>query len=189
MTIVWGRAERWNAGGQALWAPSCRVSDQLLDLLHRAVALQARQVVDEQHAFQVVHLVLDAHGVETLGLLFDRLALIVQVGQPDLGRALDRVIDLRHRQAAFLVGEQLLGGPDDLGIDEVARLGLLALLGQVHDDHAHGLAFLHGGLADAGCVVLGLLHFILLVALGFFYLVYWLVFLFLNLLLVGGVRM
>src|SRR5882724_4682474 len=76
----------------------------LLDLLHRLLALQPRQVVDEQHPVQVVHLMLDADGEQALGVLLDRLAGVGLVADLHPRRPLDLVVDLRNRQAAFLIG-------------------------------------------------------------------------------------
>ncbi len=103
---------------------------------------------------------LDADGVEALGLFLDRLALIVQVAEGDLGRAFDLVEDLGHRQTAFLIGQCVFRGGQDLGVHIVLRGRLLALAGQVHDDHPLGHAHLHGGQADAGRVVHGFQHVI-----------------------------
>ena len=50
----------------------------LLHLRHRAIALQAGQVVDEEDPVEVVHLVLDADGEEALGVLLDRLRRVVR---------------------------------------------------------------------------------------------------------------
>src|SRR5215213_6884738 len=43
---------------------------QLLELLESHLPLQPAEVVDEQHAFEVVHLVLEAGGPEAVHLLF-----------------------------------------------------------------------------------------------------------------------
>src|SRR5687768_6001784 len=58
----------------------------LLDLLDRLLALQAAQVVDEQHAVQVVHLVLDADGEQAFGVLFHLFAGVVEVADLHAGR-------------------------------------------------------------------------------------------------------
>src|SRR5690606_29949978 len=52
---------------------------RLLDLAQRVFALQARKVVDEEDALEVVHLVLDADRIEAFGLLLDLFAVIVEV--------------------------------------------------------------------------------------------------------------
>src|SRR3990172_4763648 len=68
-------------GGPLLLEPINAAPDDL--------ALQARQVVDEQRALQVVDLVLDRDGEEALALELERLAGVVEGAHPDLGRALD----------------------------------------------------------------------------------------------------
>ena len=73
-------------------------------------------------------------------------------------RALDVVVVLGHRQAAFLIGVQLLRDPGDLGVDDEQRRLLLALAGEVERDDALGDADLDRRQSDAGGVVHGLQH-------------------------------
>src|SRR5438105_4219173 len=47
----------------------------LLEFLENAVALQLRQIVHEQHAVEVVDLVLDAGGIEPIRILLVQLAV------------------------------------------------------------------------------------------------------------------
>ena len=60
-----------------------------------------RDVIDEQHAFEMVHLVLDAGREQALGLDLADLVLLVEIAQPDRGRPLDIGIMLGQRQAAL----------------------------------------------------------------------------------------
>ena len=66
-------------------------------------ALQRRQVVDEHLAFQVIHLVLDAHRQRALGLHDDLVAIDVLRLHLDLQRAGDVGVEARKRQAALLI--------------------------------------------------------------------------------------
>src|SRR5712691_12548416 len=61
----------------------------LLDLLLDAVARHGREVVDEEHAVQVIHLVLDDAREETLGLEVDGFAVLVRGLDGDPLAALD----------------------------------------------------------------------------------------------------
>ena len=81
---------------------------ELLELLHHHVALQLRDVVDEQHAVQMVDLVLQAGGEQAVGFDLLRLAVAVEILDPDRGRPLDLGIIVRDRQAAFLVDRALV---------------------------------------------------------------------------------
>ena len=65
--------ENLNVGGRRQAAPL-----GLADLLHRELALLAVQPVDEQHAVQVVGLVLEAAGQQVGALEGDRLAVHVE---------------------------------------------------------------------------------------------------------------
>src|SRR5690606_2359014 len=78
------------------------VTPLLLELAADALALELRQVVDEQLAVQVVHLVLQAHGEQVGEVLFVRGTVGILIANAHALRALDVVIDAGHRQAAFL---------------------------------------------------------------------------------------
>ena len=75
----------------------------LVELLADALALEVRQVVDEQLALEVIHLVLDAHREHVRR---SRVSLTwpgaVVRAQADARGTLDLVEDPRHRQAALL---------------------------------------------------------------------------------------
>src|SRR3954454_22427044 len=98
----------------------------LRKFLDHAVALQLRQIVDEQHAVEVVDLVLDAGGEQPLGVLLVYLAVEIGETNTHLRRALDLLVIFGDREAALLVDRQFLRRGDDFGIDEDAgpRLGL-----------------------------------------------------------------
>ena len=65
-------------------------------------------MVDEQHAVEVVDLVLQAGREQAVGLDLVRLALEVEIFDLDLRRALDLLVEFRDRQAALLVGRLLV---------------------------------------------------------------------------------
>ena len=99
-----------------------------------AVALERAQVVDEDLAHQVIHLVLDADGRQALGVELVGLAVAAERAHAHAGVALDLLVDLRHRQAALLAQDPVVGAGDQLGVDQHARL--VVRLGGVHHDQA-----------------------------------------------------
>lgn len=66
------------------------------------VALEVREVINEQLAVQVIALMLDADGEQAFGNQFVRLAVTVQRLDADLLRAVDVLVETGYRQAAFL---------------------------------------------------------------------------------------
>src|SRR5690606_41955404 len=114
--------------------PSRRSGDFAV-LLEQAVAdaalLQAREVLDEDAAVQVVDLVLDADGQQALGLEREGFAIEAQRPHGDPVGPLDFLVDAGHRQAALLVALGGIAGRDDLGLAEYAPVG--ADLGAVGD--------------------------------------------------------
>src|SRR5438105_10212440 len=61
-----------------------------------AIALERREVLDEHLATQMIHLVLDAHGQDALGLDRARLAVLVLRRDLHARGALDAVVDAGH---------------------------------------------------------------------------------------------
>src|SRR3546814_8968424 len=70
---------------------------QLFQLLEQHVALQLRQMVDEQHSVQMVHLVLEAGGEQAIKLLVMRDTVIVQPAGADGGGPFHIGEHLGHR--------------------------------------------------------------------------------------------
>ena len=124
-------------------------------LLAHHLALQRREVIDEQLAVQVIHLVLDADGQQAVGPQLLRLALAVEEAHGDLVGAVHVGEDAGHGQAAFLV-HLFAGLVAQLRIDE--DLGLVLFLADVDDHEALVHVHLAGGQADARRVVHGLEH-------------------------------
>src|SRR4051794_12790323 len=69
---------------------------------HALLALVARSAVQDQHAVEVVHLVLDDPGLEAAGFHEDVLARLVLGADPYVDRALDVDMDGRQAEAALL---------------------------------------------------------------------------------------
>ena len=126
-------------------------------------------MVDEENAFEMVHLVLDAGGHQAFHVLFMRFAFEVLVahtagrGPVDIGK------DVGDRKATFLIAGQIFRRVEDFGVDEnprflfrrivdvfvpvmIAWLGLRILVLGLEIDHQHALghADLDRGKADAG---------------------------------------
>src|SRR5258708_39532249 len=79
------------------------------ELLNDALALELRNVVDEQHAVDVIDFVLNAGGEQAFGVFFVPLAFKVEVSDFGSCRPLDVLMDVRDRQAALFVQRFLFG--------------------------------------------------------------------------------
>ena len=88
---------------------------------HDHVALQRRQVIDEQHAVEMVDLVLQAGGEQAVGLDLAPRAGLVQVAHLDPRRPRHVGVLAGQRQAAFLARGQFVAGGDDLRVDQHDR--------------------------------------------------------------------
>src|SRR5262245_8245922 len=95
---------------------------RLGEFLDDAVALELGQVIDEQHAVEVVDLVLQAGGEQPVRLDLMRLAVEIREANLHERRPLDLLVQFGNRQAAFLVDVELLRAPDDLRIDHHLRV-------------------------------------------------------------------
>src|SRR5690606_28746103 len=136
-------SERLGAGAGGL-----RLAPGLLQVpFLQPLALQRRQVIDEQPALEVIHLVLDALREQALRVELERLAVAVE--RPDLDSlgSLDVLVEPGNGQTALLVGLAAVGG-QDFRIDEAIRL--VARLGHVDHDDALVNVDLRRSKADAG---------------------------------------
>ena len=115
-------------------------------------------MVDEQHAVEMVDLVLDAGGEQAVGVHFLHLAITVEVAHAHAAGPLDVTVIIGDRQAAFLVDIQLFRRPDNLRIGDEQGLRLLVLARHVEDQNALGDRHLDRRQPDAGRVVHGLHH-------------------------------
>src|SRR5262249_15375591 len=112
------------------------------------LALQVREPVGEQHAVQVVGLVLYGARQEAGDLTLERLAVLVEAAQAQFHGALHVGEDAGHRQAALL--RLVLAGlvVEDRVHHREAVVGAI-LVRHVHHEHALGDADLVRGQADA----------------------------------------
>src|SRR3954454_1695546 len=112
----------------------------------RLLALVARGAIQDEHAVEVVDLVLDDPCLEPRGLDLDRLARLVPGGDADVQGALDVDDDAGEREAALLHDLLCLAAPLDHRVDE--RVDRALLLDAV-DEQAMQRADLGGREADA----------------------------------------
>src|SRR4051812_12893746 len=119
-----------------------------LELLANALALQVGEVVDEELAVEVIHLMLHAHGKDVVAVTLELLPLAVEGAHANLGRPHNLIEHARHRQAAFFERRLILARAQYLGIDEDERLG--PLLRHVNDQQALVEVHLSGGEAYPG---------------------------------------
>ena len=98
------KTQRAGAEARARFAPR----GSLLALFFQApadqLALEFGQIIDEQLAFEMIHLVLDAHGQQAIGVHLERLAVATQRPHADMGRARQFVVDAGQRQTALFAG-------------------------------------------------------------------------------------
>ena len=93
---------------------------------HDDVSLQRRQMIDEQHAFQVVDLVLEAGVEQAVGFYLLACARgAVQIADLAARWLGDLGILPRKREATFLPGGTLVGEGDDFRVDQGDRRGLV----------------------------------------------------------------
>src|SRR5713226_10579303 len=78
----------------------CGEALRLGELAQDHVALQRRDMVDEEHTLQMIHLVLNDGGEQPLRPHLANLVLVIEVADADLGRAGDVGIVLGQRQAS-----------------------------------------------------------------------------------------
>src|SRR5919205_3513277 len=72
----------------AVLALALFLAGSLGELPDDQVALQLREVVDEEHAVEVIDLMLEADGEEPLGILLLKLPVVVDIAHPDARRTL-----------------------------------------------------------------------------------------------------
>src|SRR3954454_7688751 len=99
-----GNADRfWSAKPALLRGPLGRLGE----FFQHAVALQLREIIHEQHAVEMIDLVLNAGGEQALGILLVQLAVEIGEADPHPRRSLDFLVVFRNRQAAFLIDRKL----------------------------------------------------------------------------------
>src|SRR5215831_13102420 len=124
-----------------------------LDALLDAIASDGRQTVDEQHAVQVIDLVLNHLGSQPLRLERNRPSCLVLGRYTDPLAPLDVGEDARQGETTLLLADGATAIGDDR-VDQRARSALAV----VHYDDPQGDAHLGGGEADADLVPHALDH-------------------------------
>ncbi|EKF41196.1 class I and II aminotransferase [Nitratireductor indicus C115] len=139
--------------GSADHARGRTVVGQFPELAHHHVTLQLRQIVDEQHAVEMVDFMLQAGRQKSVGLHRLHFSLDVHVIDRHTCRAFDIGIIIGNRQAAFLVDVARIRARHNLGIEHHQRCRFLVLVRNVDNEHAQRLAHLNGGEADPRRVI------------------------------------
>ena len=80
-----------------------------LNFLEHHLTLQAGQMVDEQYALKMIHLVLKTCRHHSSHCLFMHFAFKILPARANLSRAFDLCILVRNRQAAFIIHAVLVG--------------------------------------------------------------------------------
>src|SRR5205807_1295171 len=133
---------------------------RLGEFLDNPVALELREVVDEQHAVQMIDLVLDASGKDAGTVHLLALAGTIEETDSYLLRTSHHVEEFGDGKAAFLIVGLLFARPDDFRIDEKNRRPLLAVLGEIDHYEAQRYADLDGCKPDTRRVIHGIEHVI-----------------------------
>src|SRR5450755_321180 len=107
---------------------------------HRFLALLTRYALQDQHAVEVVDLMLDHACLQARCLDHDRLAVLVRGPDAHMDRALYVDVDRRQAEAALLHDLLLVADPFDLGVDQRSNPRLL-----LHAVHEHAIEHAHLG--------------------------------------------
>ncbi len=124
-----------------------------VQLLADTVTLQVGQVIHEQFALEMIHLMLQAHRDHAIQIPLKGRAGPILGPHPDARRPLDIIEYVGDRQTA-LFGLRGTLAREDLGVDEYQRFG--AVLGDIHDDQPAVNIHLAGRQSDARGLVHGL---------------------------------
>src|SRR5690606_15593916 len=100
------------------------------ELLPHLAALERAQLVDHQHAVQVIELVLDRDGQQAVRLELERATVSIEGAHRDALGALDLFTHPGEREAS-LAPRLRAARLDDLGIDEDPEIARLVLPGAV----------------------------------------------------------
>jgi hypothetical protein len=85
-----------------------------------SLAFQLGDVIDEELALEVIHLVLNTDCKQALSLELDCLPLSVQCSDADALSPFHRFIEIRHRETAFVRGCQTVRF-ENLRVDQTTR--------------------------------------------------------------------
>jgi len=129
---------------------SGRLANLFLKFRLDAKLLEPREIVDEDLAFQMIHLVLDAEGKQFLGMQSERLSLDVESTHRYPFSTLDCVVYSGYRKTALLPVLSSLSR-DNLGVYQDQEL--ITSLGGIDDYHPLVYIHLRRGEAKArGCI-------------------------------------
>src|SRR5690606_18520969 len=85
---------------------------------HHPIALEPRDVVDEQHPVQMIDFMLNAGSQQPGAVHLPFRPVAVEKADAAFGGTFDLFVVLRNGQASLLVDRAFPGGPDDLRVDE-----------------------------------------------------------------------
>ena len=130
--------------------PNLAPAGPLLALLFQAppneLSFEFGEVIDEQLALEMIHLMLDAHTQHALRVHLERHTVPIQCPHADMLGPLHFVVNVGQRQAPFLARTPSLR-PEDFRIDE--HHGPISFLAHVQNEHATMHVDLGGSKADA----------------------------------------
>jgi hypothetical protein len=100
---------------------------RFIETFDEAISLQPGESIDPKDPIELIDLVLETYGEQTIGLfeLFHTAQILV--ARPHTGMAFNLFRYARHRDAAFFVPDHVGGSPDDLWVH--IRSALDPLLG------------------------------------------------------------
>ncbi len=117
-------------------------------------------MVDEQHAVEMVDLVLQTGRQDAVGLDLLLGSIAVEIAHAASDRPVDLGIVLWNRQATFLIDRGFVGHPKKFGIGQADRVLGVFVLGDIADDDAPRHRDLDRGEPDARRVIHRLQHVI-----------------------------
>jgi hypothetical protein len=125
--------------------------------LANQLALDGRDVIDEQLALKMIHFVLNADRQQVFGGQSKRVAFSIDGADLDLFRPKNRLIETGYRQTTFVRRYFSLAG-DDLGVNEHQWRGVVGR--DINHQHSQVNIDLACGQAYAGGCVHGLKHIV-----------------------------
>src|SRR6202035_2793510 len=90
---------------------------RFIETLDDTISLQPGEPIDPKDPIELIDLVLETYGEQTIGLFDPFHAAQILVAHPHTGMAFDLFRYARHGDAAFCVPDHVGGTPDDLRVD------------------------------------------------------------------------
>src|SRR5580700_2203255 len=90
---------------------------RFIETFDDAISLQPREPIDPKDPIELIDLVLETYGEQTIGLFDLCHTAQILVVHPHTGMAFDLFRYTRHGDAAFFVPDHVGGSPDDLRVD------------------------------------------------------------------------